>query len=407
MTTRDVDTSPADPRTRFAGCGRPAALGILALTVVATGWCLWVALTQEIIPTTAEAGGRQAGPSAGAEVQGDADFYGAVVRRVRAGDNYYDAVAQELRERGYPPHSTFNWRPPFYAWLFGKLPSPAWGQALLALGVLTTTFLACRALCLAGGEGRAAVAAVLLIGPFAWCSSAGVCLFTELWAGMLITLSVCAYARGRWRLAVVAGLLALFLRELALPYCVISLGLACWSRPGRARLLPSPEEGSSSRRAEVAWWLAGLALYACFMTFHVTEAARRITASDVLHTAGWVQFGGTAFVLLTAQVNYFLIVAPSWVAALYLPLALLGLAAWRGTNGVRAGLTAAAFVAAFTVIGIRPHNAYWGMMYAPLLPLGLVWTPAALHDLWTAVVRKERSTIRPQQARLPGLLAEG
>jgi hypothetical protein len=385
MTTQDVERSPADCRTRFSACGRLPALGILVLTAVATGWCLWVALTQEIMPPTPEAGSRQTGSAAGAEVRGDTDFYRDIVRRVRAGDNYYDAVAEELRQRGYAPHSTFNWRTPLYAWLFGKLPGPIWGQLLLGIGALTTIFLACRALCLAGGEGRAVVALVLFLGPFAWCGMPGVCLFTELWAGMLIALSVSAYALGRWRLAVVTGLLALFFRELALPYCVICLGLACWQR----------------RRAEVAWWLAGLALYGCFMTLHATAAARRITATDVLHATGWVQFGGTAFVLLTTQINYFLIVAPSWVAALYLPLSLLGLAAWRGTNGVRAGLTATAFVAAFTVIGIKPHNAYWGFMYAPLLPLGLVWAPAALRDLWSAVVQPlRRERVPPFLARL-------
>jgi len=385
MTPPSVERPPADSRTRFAGCGRVPALAVLVLTAVATGWCVWVALTQEILPPKAEAGSPPTGSSARTDGRGDSDFYRTIVGRVRAGDNYYDAVAEELRERGYAPHSTFNWRTPLYAWLFGKLPSRVWGQVLLGMGALTTAFLACRVLCLGGGEGRAVACLVLLLGPFAWCAVADVCLFTELWAGMLIALSVCAYALGRWRLAVAAGLAALFFRELALPYCAICLGLACRQR----------------RRGEVSWWLAGVAMYVCFMTFHAMEAARRIMPTAGPDAPGWVRFGGTAFVLLTTQINYFLIVSPSWVAAVYLPLSLLGLAAWPGTNGVRAGLTAAAFVAAFTVIGIKPHNAYWGLLYAPLLPLGLVWVPAALRDLWRERVRSQGSKGTGHQALTP------
>jgi hypothetical protein len=373
--TSNAEHQAVQNTTRFAACTRWQALALFILTIAAIGWCVRVALTEEIIPSSSAQSASQAPASPPSrEAQGDAEFYRAIVRRVHAGEGYYDAVASELQQRGYPPHSMFNWRPPFYAWIFGLPPSPIWGQIILVLGVLVTMSLAYQAMASAGGVGKAAGCTVLLIGPFAWCGFPDVCLFAELWAGMFITLSVAAFVLDRWRVAVVAGLLALFFRELALPYCLIAAGLAWWHK----------------RRAETAWWLAGLVLYGVFLTFHGLEAGRRINSTDVVHASSWIQFGGTPFVLLTTQINYFLILAPSWVAALYLPLALLGFMACPAATAGRAGLTAAAFVAAFTVIGIKPHNAYWGLMYAPLLPLGIVWAPAALRDLWSAASSPRR-----------------
>lgn len=36
----------------------------------------------------------------------------------------------------------------------------------------------------------------------------------------------------------------------------------------------------------------------------------------------------------------------------------------------------------------NPDNIYWGMIYALLLPLGLLFTPIALRDLWRAAFRR-------------------
>src|SRR5262249_3211434 len=110
----------------------------------------------------------------------------------------------------------------------------------------------------------------------------------------------------------------------------------------------------------------------------------RLAKGDALNLTHWMQFNGTAFILLTTQINFFLILAPAWVAALYLSLALLGLIAWPGETGLRTAGTVFTFIAAFAVLGMKPHNSYWGLMYARLLPLGLVWAPAAGRDLWRA-----------------------
>src|SRR5947209_6623061 len=100
----DIAQDALEPRppqfpTRFAGWSRGRALAVLALVLAATGWCLWVALTQETVPVIEET----------PQAPGDAEFYRLVVARVHAGEAYYPAVENELNDWGYQPHSLFNW----------------------------------------------------------------------------------------------------------------------------------------------------------------------------------------------------------------------------------------------------------------------------------------------------------
>jgi hypothetical protein len=198
---------------------------------------------------------------------------------------------------------------------------------------------------------------------------------TELWSGMLIALSVCAYAHGCRSLGVGAGLLALSFRELALPYGIISLALA-WRR---------------RQRRESVMWVVGLALFGLFLMRHWIEVAHRVTAADAAHAAGWIRFGGAEFLLATTRANFFLMRLPSWCAAFYLPLALLGAAGCRGELGTRVGLSAWIYAAAFAVVG-QPFNFYWGLVSAPLLAFSIAWAPASLCDMARAVGWASRPT---------------
>jgi hypothetical protein len=330
---------------------------LLALTLFLVGmcWCLLTASTAER-PTTPPARGGS-----------DLRLYRRIVERVHAGDNYYDAAGQELREQGYPTGSLFNWRTPLYALLIGSLSSITWGQVFLGCAALITLLLTYAVVERDGGMQQAVATVLLLLGAFMWCVDGDAFLSQELWAGVLIALSVCAYAQGRWPLGFAVGLSALFLRELSLPYCLLAL-LPAWRQ---------------KRRAEAVLWLAGLALYSLYLFGHGLEVTRRLTPADRLPPS-WIQFGGTAFLLSTCRMNAFLFALPAWVSAIYLPLAILGLAGWRGATGLRVGLTVAGYLAAFAVVG-QPFNNYWGLLYAPLLPFGIVRAPAALRDLCMAI----------------------
>lgn len=348
---------PTTSASRFACCTRPRAVVVLAVTLAVLVCCLSAALSRP--PASAAAA-----PAEGGE---DLRLYRSIVERVHAGEGYYEAAGEELRRRGYPTGSVFNWRPPTYAWLLGALPAPIWGQVWLSALVLVTLFLSCALERREGSVGRAAVLLFLLVGAFLWTVDGDAFLSQELWAGVLIALSVCSYARGWWKLGLAAGMLALFYRELALPYALIAAVL-------------SAREG---RRRETVFWLVGLALYALFLTYHGIEVTRRITSADRVEADGWVQFGGASFWVAASRMNVYLLHLPAWVAALFLVLSLLGLAGWRGAIGTRAGLTVAVYVAAFAVVG-KPCNDYWGLLFVPLLSFGLVRAPAALRDLFAA-----------------------
>lgn len=362
-------------KTRFADMGRFQALGVLLVVAGALSWGLWVGLTVETIPTNPAQTGTE-------KPQGtDTDFYLAVVQRVHNGEPYYDVTAEELKKRGGSTSSMFNWRPPFFAWLIGYLPSPTWGKAILALGALLTLLFVFTTLERDSGVAAAGLAVLLLLNVFAWCLIQNWYLLQELWSATLMTVSIVAYANGRWRWAVLTGMLALFFRELALPYCGVAVGLAMWKK----------------RWAELVAWAGGLAAYAIFLAYHAYETSSRIGSDGIIHASEWVRAARTEFVLLTTQINYFLLSVPgpakigACLSAVYLVLALLGLAGRRDEWSIRGGLAVAIYIAAFHFVGKMPHNSYWGLMYGPFLPFGIIWAPAACWDLYLAVVRPRLS----------------
>jgi len=194
-----------------------------------------------------------------------------------------------------------------------------------------------------------------MVGTFLWCLDGDAFFSQELWAGVLIALSVGAFAVGRRHLGVASGVAALLMRELALLYVLVAFVVACRERRWR----------------EVAAWCVGLAAFAALMAWHAWQVQHHLHGFEYAETEGWIQFGGPAFVIRTSQMNVWLFNLPSWVALLYLAASLVGLAYWRGPVAVRVGATVAAYMLAFLVVG-KPFNEYWGLLYAALLPLGFV-----------------------------------
>jgi hypothetical protein len=285
----------------------------------------------------------------------DLEAYRRIVARVHQGEDYYDAAGDELRAGGYATSSVFNWRPPLYAWLLAAFPRPEWGQALLVLLVLATLALAYNAERTRGGLGRALLVVVLMAGAFLWCIDGDAFFAQELWAGVLIAASVCAFANEQRALGVVAGLAALAMRELALPYVVIAMALAIGEKRWR----------------ETAAWGVGLLGWGLFFAWHAWQVHQHLTPLEYVEADGWLHWGGPAFAVRTSQMNVWLFNLPAWIALVYLTAALVGLARWRGSTALRAGLTVAVYLAAFLVAG-KPSNNYWGLLYVALLPFGVV-----------------------------------
>jgi hypothetical protein len=196
-----------------------------------------------------------------------------------------------------------------------------------------------------------------------------------LWAGILIALSIGLYGTDRPYLGFALGLAAVFFRDVALPYCVLAAGLAWW-------------EG---RRRELGLWLAGLTGWCLFFAVHWLKVQPLVPADAQAHYEGWVQFGGTAFVISTTQMSGYLLLLPQWVTALYFVLAMLGYAGWNTPLGRRAGFSACIYVVAFGMVG-QEFNQYWGALVAPLWCFGIAQAPGALRDLLRRAAGSDCST---------------
>jgi hypothetical protein len=289
---------------------------------------------------------------------GDHRLYADLIRDVHGGASYYAAAPEELRRGGFPVRPVFAVRPPLLTVALARLPSEAWRHgALLALAGATwlawarRLWLAYRRepLRLAGALVFLSSGVGLVLPPIA-------CLFHEVWAGLLIALSLAVRGQRRWILSVGLGLAAALIRELSFPYLGV-MALFAWR---------------DRRRGEAAAWVVAFALALAALAQHAVAVAAVTRATD--HASpSWAAFGGYPFILHMAKWNLVLNAAPLWVAALVLPPALLGLLFWSGAGagrGARAGFTVLGYALGFCFVG-TPNNDYWGLMIAPLWPLGL------------------------------------
>jgi len=346
------------PATAFSSLSTRAARVLLTVTLLAAlGGAAWA---------PAPAGSENESPGSGRRGgQGDVALHQATLARTASGASYYDAVNVELRARRYPTRSIFNWRTPLPVWAIAQFPGPAWGRSVLFAIGIAVVVLGFGLLAAESGRATAAWGAFLLLTGVLPCFVDGLAVMSELWAGALIALSVICYGR-RWTAAgQAAAVLALFFRELAAPYWLVCMGLAVRQRQWR----------DAGRLA------VGLLAYTGFYAWHAREVLARIQPGDAAQAASWIAFGGLPFVLTAVQMNGLLLVLPIGATAVYLLAAGLGFAGWRSPAGERAGLTAAAYIAAFAVVG-QSFNQYWGSLIAPLLCLGVARFPLSLRDLW-------------------------
>ena len=324
-------SSPLRARpTRFRGLATLAAC--IALTIAA-------ALADRAIPEP---------PPPVSSSSRDVDLFKAVVTDLRAGEPYYDAFGRELRLRGYPAASVFNWRTPLVFSVLSSVPPFVSRAALTVLGM---AMLLCAVSAAAARRSLAALlAATAELGAVVVVFVPDATLLPEAWAGVLMGLSLCAYEKQRWRTAASVVVVALFLRELVAPYAVLCGLLSLRHR----------------RWSELAVWILGAIGYGLFFVWHVQHVNGARLTTDVAHQHSWLYGGGLPFVLSTLRVNAWLLIAPAWTASVMLGLLM---AAWMrpASAHLRAALL---YVALFAAVG-QPFNFYWGLIVAPCCALAI------------------------------------
>ena len=299
--------------------------------------------------------------------QTDGELYLAIIDRIRKGEDYYAAAAAEQRLRGYPLHPWVTVRPPALARL------TAWfntleGAATLLKGIAVAATLAMVLRLRRTRDSLVFVGAGAILTALAVSFPANVTLFHESWAALLILLSLAVWSEEHFAFSVLAGLAAVYVRELTLPYLLVMLAMALYHR----------------RRNESLVWACAILTIGATLAMHATDVAQVRLDSDQ-HSPGWASAGGWPFILRMMKETTVMGLLPEWSGAVLIPLSLLGWAAWRHPIAERVLFYLCGMIVAFMIIG-RPNNVYWGILLAPLLPIGLLFIPEGV----TTLLRRAR-----------------
>lgn len=334
------------------------ALVLLVLTMAAAGYGLW--------SQPADSRRTPAPRPSFSDVQLHRDE----VVFARSPASYYARVMDEQRRQNYPMRPFVAVRPPVLAFFLAWLPGGE-TAARFVLGALAAAVAAIwtvRLVAPLGSLGAAVGGLALATGVVAAFTPNGY-LMHECWAGLLIALSLATYpdeqstARSmRLAASMAAALAAGLVRELALPFLGVMALMALVER----------------RRREALLWLGAIGLCLLALLGHALAVVRHTLPADP--GMGWVRLGGWTFLLAADRWNALLTLKP-WLTAVLVPAALAGSLAWGGPVGRRLALALVGYSAGFLVVG-RPEDVYWGLMIAPLLPLGWSGAAAAVVGLW-------------------------
>ena len=310
--------------------------------------------------------------NAAAPRQANADviLYETIVRRVANGENYYPVAADELRRGDYPLKPFIAFRLPTLAVAGAWIGRPG---LLILQWCLFAAILGAWWVRLEGQfEARhRRLSAVMLAAAGVAAAVTGRYLYLhEVWAGAFIALSLALHRPGRWGWSVVAGALALGIRELALPYVLLMAALALWRRDGR----------------EFGAWAAVALLFGLGMLLHQAEVAKVVLPTDPA-SPGWAAMGGWAGLLRTFHLAGPLRWLPAAVAAPIIILSLFGWASWKSRTGLAATLMFLGYGLAFMLFG-RANNFYWGLIVTPAFLIGLAFVPGAFADLKRTIGRE-------------------
>ncbi|MGY4396574.1 hypothetical protein ACVWZA_001754 [Sphingomonas sp. UYAg733] len=354
--------------SRFAGIRTPMArlgLAVLALLLAAT----LTALASPGPPPVSH------DPAQRADDQADVMLYESIVSGVRAGGNYYTVTADALRTGNYPLKPFVTFRQPTLAMVQAALPD---GVTVALLYLLAAAVMLAWFIRLRPAFARAppfAIALILLAAGMVVFVQPELANFHEVWAGLLIALSLALRRPDRWIEAAAFGLIAMLIRETAALYVGIMAALAF----------------AEGHRREALGWCLPVAVLAVVVVLHAHAVAQVVRPLDP-GSPGWAGMLGFGFFVKTMTLSTALNLAPAWIAALLIGLALFGWAAWNDALALRALAIFASYGALLGLFG-RVDTFYWGLMIAPTILVGLAFVPDGARDLISAATERRKITV--------------
>lgn len=310
------------------------------------------------------------------ESESDLALYETIVEEVRHGGDYYLVTARELRARpGYPLRPFVTFRLPVLASVQAALPPVATLAMLFGLAAAVAVVWSRRIGAAIPARAPRAIATMLLAAGMVTFVQSGLVAMHEIWAALLVALSLGIRGSGRWIEAVAIALVAMLVRETAAPYVLLMAALA-W-RDGERR--------------EAIGWAAALVLFAGVLAAH-GWAVHRVTGPLDTPSDGWSGLNGFRFFVSSISLASPLQLLPLWIVAPTVALALFGWTAWNSPTALRMALLLAGYAVLLSVFA-RLNNFYWALMVAPIFLVGLAFAPDGLRDLWRAALDRRRISV--------------
>jgi len=338
---------------------------LVALLVLAS----WLALLSPGPPPVSH------DPANRADDQADVVLYEAIVDGVRHGGNYYQVTAEALRAGDYPLRPFVTFRLPTLAVAQAALPERA---VVAMLWVLAAAVFVAWYARLTPAFARAPprlIAMALLAGGMMAFVQPELAHFHEVWAGLLVALSLALRRPGRWIEAAAFGLAAVLIRETAALYIGVMAVVAL----------------AEGERREAAGWALVAVVLAVAVALHAHAVAQVVRPLDPA-SPGWSGMLGFGFFVRTMSVSTALALAPLWLAAPLVALSLAGWASWREPLGLRVFGTLAAYTLLLSLFG-RTDTFYWGLLVAPVLLVGVAFALDGMRDLFGGALDRRRITV--------------
>jgi hypothetical protein len=354
--------------SRFAAISAKGAKWVLGLLMALILASLWAAFDKST-PGVQQKATAKAEQNAQKSDEDDADLalYRAIIGRMQTGENYYIAAAVEQRTRGYPLQPFVTVRLPTLAFILASL-GKTWGYLLeLAIGLAVLFAWHQKLVEQKVVAWRRLALVVLLAAGLRSILFQEVMYLHEIWAGVLIALSLALYRPNNWLPSLLVAGCALAIRELALPYVLLMTAFALVQR----------------RWVESAAWSALILAFFTFVYLHFQAVSGVVLPTDP-RSESWLLLGGPGAALSFMWQALPLVALPAFIGFPMIVLGLFGWLCWRSGVGLFGLLLLLGYMLAFAITG-RPNNFYWGYLVSPLLMMGLIFVVPGLRDLQAAI----------------------